>query len=46
MLLLPHVKSERYEWFQVYCALAFSFLLLFVAPVFVYTVRFAHMACS
>lgn len=45
MLLLPHVKSERFEWFQAYCALASSFVLLVGAPVFIYTVRFVHMSC-
>ena len=45
MLLLPHLKSERFEWFQPYCTLGACFMLLIVAPVIVYAGRFPHISC-
>jgi hypothetical protein len=45
VLLLPHLKSEKFEWFQPYCAAVSCFLFLVVAPVIIYAGRFPHMAC-
>lgn len=45
MVYLPHVKSEKYEWFLPFCALATSLLLLVVMPAIVYAARFPAMAC-
>ncbi|CAL8463943.1 g3478 [Coccomyxa elongata] len=45
MVYLPHVKSEKYEWYLPFCALGSSFLLLIVLPIIIYSVRFPIMAC-
>lgn len=42
---LPHVKSEKYEWYLPFCALGSNFLLLIVLPIIIYAVRFPIMAC-
>ncbi|EIE18925.1 hypothetical protein COCSUDRAFT_59848 [Coccomyxa subellipsoidea C-169] len=45
MVFMPHVKSEKYEWFLPFGALATSFVLLIVLPIVIYAARFPHMAC-
>lgn len=43
--MLPHLKSEKYEWWVPYCALLTSVLLLVVVPIIIYTTRFPRLSC-
>lgn len=43
--MLPHIKSEKYEWWVPYCALLTNVVLLLVVPIAVYTARFPLMSC-
>lgn len=45
LLMLPHVKSERYEWWVPYCALLSSVVLLLVVPIAIYAAKFPLLSC-
>ena len=43
--MLPHLKSERYEWCVPFCAIASTILLLILVPVAVYMARLPLASC-
>ena len=43
--MLPHLKSEKYEWCLPFCALFTSLVLLILVPVAVYAARFPVLSC-
>ncbi len=43
--MLPHLKSEKYEWWVPYCALLTSVVLLLVVPIAIYAARFPLLSC-
>ena len=45
LLMLPHLKSEKYEWCLPFCALFTSLVLLILVPVAVYAARFPVLSC-
>ena len=45
LLVLPHLKSEKYEWWVPYCALLTSVVLLLLVPIVIYAARFPRLSC-
>ena len=45
LLMLPHLKSERYEWCVPFCAIASTLVLLVLVPVAVYMARLPLASC-
>ena len=45
MLFLPHVKSEKFEWFLPYLALLACVAFLVALPLYVYLWRLARVSC-
>jgi hypothetical protein len=44
-LFLPHIKSEKYEWFIPYVAVLSTLAFLGAVPAFVYLARLRHAPC-
>ena len=43
--MLPHLKSERYEWCMPFCAIFSSIVLLVLVPVAIYAARLPLVSC-